>query len=302
MELNWKNHLWIDFLLGAAFLAAFYVVTSHISSSVRRSAQFRFVPDTVDTFSEGLPEPLSFRAQEEIKNTILRVRAFNPLLPDQVNRVRSVLLCSPWVKSVREAQISVTGLISFSAEVRKPVAWVLQKDYWHLCDSEGVRLPLSMPSSSEPSSSLPAICGLSRTERLPRIGERWGSNVLEAVSVAELLAISQETGAIPALGWQIDTSSLRAPEAKVVIASKDGRRFEWGRSPLSPKPDLLSSKEKLDNLAFLLKSEDVVGKRSYYLLWTVPTAGPRFKEDLPVTGATQSQQKVAGNSSRWRQF
>jgi hypothetical protein len=275
-----RNHLWIDFLLIAAVLAAFYLATTRISSSVRESADFRFVPDTVGTSCEGLSEPLLSNAEDDIKRILLRVREYNSLNSGDVIGIKYALLSSPWVKRVQQVKMSVSGAVSFSAEVRSPVAWILQGKYWHLCDSEGVRLPVSLPVSPDHAPSLPVVCAVPKSERLPQVGQRWSNSVLEGVSIAELLVSYQRALKIPAIRWQIDISQLVKPDGKVVIVSDDGRRFEWGRTPLSSKIDLLSSEEKLDNLAFLLKSEDVVGKRSYYLLWTVPTLGPRMREDF----------------------
>jgi hypothetical protein len=298
-----QNHLWIDFLLVAVVLAALYLATARIGSSVRESADFRFVPDIVDASSEGLSEPLSSNAEDSIKRVLTRVGDFNSLNSGDISRIRYALLSSPWVKSVQQVKMSITGAVSFSVEVRNPVAWVLlQGKGWHLCDSDGVRLPVSLPVSSDYTPSLPVVCGVANRERVPRVGEKWGNIVLEGVSVAELLTSSQRRGRIPVLNWQVDISELVRPEGKVVIVSGDARRFEWGRSPLSPKIDLICSQEKLDNLAFLLKCEDVIGKRSYYLLWTVPTAGHRVKEDSPVPTTGQSEREMTGNPRRWREF
>lgn len=296
------HRLWIDLVLSAVVFAAFFLATAYISSVVEKGREFRYTPDAVETFSEGLSDPLVSDAEEDIRIILSKTGAFSPLKTGDIYKIKTALLSSPWVKTLEYARMSVTGAITFSVEVRTPCAWVLRGKYCHLCDTEGVRLPVSAQFSPESAFTLPLICGLAPSEQLPPIGERWSQDILEGVSVAAVLNSSSLKDTITPLKWKIDISELKKADGKVLLLAADGCGFEWGRSPISAGIDLVSSKEKLDNLTFLLKSNGVVGKRSYYLLWTVPTVGPRAKEDSPAAPGTESERKVTGNSPRWRDF
>lgn len=215
----------------------------------------------------------------------MQLSRLNLLSEGVLARVRERLTSTSWVKEVWSVEKVFPDRVKFSLVLRRPVAWISHNGSAYLADSEGVRLPVQRTSrgtglldeDSLRIGHLPVVTGVSRGTSLPRPGDKWKSQrVEEGICVAGYLLATPEllTGEAGKIR-SIDVSDVTRRGRGVVLVTEDKKRIEWGRTRLSEKARLITDEQKLANLQLLLKGEPSLEDRSYYLLWTTPTAGPR---------------------------
>jgi hypothetical protein len=184
--------------------------------------------------------------------------------------LRTAIESSPWIERVVDLRLAFPtsrrpGQIRFSFVLRQPVAMVESQGRLYLSDGAGRRLGNSYADGSSWATSpaswfrIPVIRGSRGTGAVPEAGQIWQDpDILEGVSVARVLVERGIHTEFP--HWPIDTIDIsnvsgrvRPSESDIVLYC-DGRRLEWGRSPISTRSRTIPIAEVVENLRQVLRS------------------------------------------------
>ncbi len=261
-------------MLIVSVVAGLVFATLKVRRGVESYPEFNLAIESVELEAAScawLPEG----AQKDIEAIPTELESFNLLSEGVMEKVERRFAANPWVRKVCSVEKVFPDKIEFSLVVRRPVAWVARGHRLYLTDSEGVSLPVVEKDRTK-AGSLPVITGVSASTYLPGAGAKWRSRqILEGIAVAEyLLSDPASLVSYEDRIQSIDVSAAGPRGRGVTLITSKNKRIEWGRTKLSREVQLLSEEKKLESLQLVLKGESSLGDRSYYLLWTTPTAGP----------------------------
>lgn len=232
----------------AAALAAAAVLGS---AEIRRR-----VAEEVDADLEGwgiravsLPSWVTPEIRSEIEEVRLEGEERLSLFQAGVlSKIRDRLEACPWIAAVSEIRIEpappssgrAAGTIELALRLRAPVALVEHGGLYYLADSGGVRMGAPYRWAPVDWFRVPAIVSIPAPGPVPPEGERWSSrDVLQGIAVAKALeegGVSRDfAGAVE----RIDLENLhgrRDPRKPEIVLWAGGRRYGWGRSPISSGP------------------------------------------------------------------
>jgi len=185
-----------------------------------------------------------------VKEEVLRYAG----LPSQLSildetlsdRLKQAFALHPWIASVDQVETGYPASIKVTVHYRRPVAMVEVQNGLLPVDANGVLLP---PDDFTPEEALnyPRIAGLAGSPLGP-IGTRWGSAIVEAAAkLAELLEPVWSELRLHHIESQTGYSDQAAAVA-LLIETREGTRFIWGRSPGYERTDQPLAADKLARL------------------------------------------------------
>lgn len=165
-----------------------------------------------------------------------------------LSKIRERLEACPWIAEVSEVRIEpappgsrrAAGTVELALRLRAPVALVEHGGLYYLADAGGVRMGAPYRSAPVAWFRVPAIVSVPAPGPVPDEGERWSSrDVLQGIAVAKALAEGGVSRDFAGAVERIDLDNLhgrRDPRRPEIVLWAGGRRYGWGRSPISSGP------------------------------------------------------------------
>lgn len=195
----------------------------------------------------GLPQWVTPEIRSEIESLDLgggeRLYLFDGGV---LRKIRRSLEACPWIAEVTDIRLRprsgpAPAGVDLELRLRSPVALVEHGQLYYLVDSAGVRLGAPYRSPPIEWFRIPAIVSIPAPGPVPAEGEPWASrDVLQGVAVAKALFEAGLTRDFHGcLVERIDLDNLhgrRDPRRAEIVLWAGGRRYDWGRSPISSGP------------------------------------------------------------------
>ncbi len=195
----------------------------------------------------GLPGWVTPEIRSEIESVELgageRLHLFDPGV---FRKIRRSLESCPWIAEVTDIRLRPRSelkrpAVELALRLRSPVALVEHGGLYYLADAEGVRLGAPYRAAPIGWFRVPAIVSIPAPGPVPEEGASWVSrDVLQGIAVAKALFDAGLTRDFHgSLVERIDLDNLhgrRDPRRPEIVLWAGGRRYDWGRSPISSGP------------------------------------------------------------------
>ncbi len=238
----------IGLVFTCALVGSYIHYIPKIEAQVKNRPEFQIGPSQL--IIRELPEWITPFTTEITPINFTTTTIFTPQLAHKISLSYAQ---NPWVKEVREVILRYPNYARAKMILRRPYVLVESDGYCHLCDTQGVRLPLQWENKDAPT-SFPVIQNI--TTALPIPGQRWEDQTLsQAIEILLLLESHPNLGI--EMIWLKPVPTEKIPS--IVLVSKQRWWLIWGTT-LSSEIPAVTTKQRLAALDAYLADNEISSK------------------------------------------